>query len=231
MFVTGVDLGGTKIAAALAAPDGVVLGTAVIPTEPGAGPDAVVRRLAGAVRAAMHASNANHGDLARVAVGVPGPVDAQRGVVWTAPNLPGWREVPVSDLLASSLGVPVTLVNDAHAAALAEHRCGAGRGVDNMVYITLGTGVGGGIILNGELYGGARGTAGEIGHMILDPAGPHCSGGHEGCLEQFTSGLALAREARLRLQAEPEGLLWELCDSNPLQVTSQEVAAAGLKGD
>lgn len=230
-LVTGLDLGGTKISAALAQSDGTVVQALVVPTDAAEGPDRVIRRMAGAVRTLLRDSAATPSDLARVGVGAPGPVDSQRGMVWTAPNLPGWSEIPLADLLSKSLGVPVSLDNDAHVAALAEHRCGAGRGVDNMVYMTLGTGVGGGIILNGELYRGPSESAGEIGHMVLDPDGPACAAGHRGCLESLASGPALAREARRRLQESPGGLLWDLCDGNPLQVTPPEVAAAALKGD
>jgi glucokinase len=148
--------------------------------------------------------------IAAVGISTAGPANPRLGIVTTPPNLPGWHDVPLASLVGDRLRVPAWLENDANAAALAEHRRGAGRGCDHMLLIAVGTGVGGGLILDGSLYHGASGAAGELGHMLIVPNGPLCGCGRRGCLEAVASGRALERQA-LRLAAEqPAGLVARL---------------------
>ncbi len=153
-----------------------------------------------------------------VGLAIAGFVDARRGVVLHAPNIPGWRETPLADTVARALAAPVHLVNDANAAALAEARWGAGRGADPVLFVTVSTGIGGGLVHRGRLWAGARGLAGEIGHITVEPNGPRCSCGGRGHLEALASGWALARQARQRTgqaytaqqvaQAAAQGQAW-----------------------
>jgi len=135
-------------------------------------------------------------ELVAVGVSVPGPLDRERGVILAPPNLPGWHDVPLRDVLEAGLGVPVRLENDANAAALAEWRFGAGRGFDDLVYLTMSTGVGAGLVLGGRLYAGASGNAGELGHLSVEWEGEPCVCGQRGCLEAYVGGAAWTRRLR-----------------------------------
>ena len=191
----GIDLGGTKVLGSLVA-DGEIRKQEKRPTPVEGGPDDVVALIAEVV-------DALGGPGDGVGVGAPGMVDVDRGVVSRAPNLPGWtRSVPLRQLLTDALGgAPVAIDNDVNVGALAEHRLGAGRGVDNLLCIFVGTGVGGGLVLDGRLRRGPRGMAGEIGHMIVHPGGRQCGCGGFGHLESYAGRAGLEREARRRHEA------------------------------
>lgn len=222
----GIDLGGTKILSLLLDGDMRVLRSDYRATEAELGPDAVVERM-------VESALAVQGDERAVAVGIstPGPCDPERGVVTTAPNLPGWRDVPLASLLAERLSLPAWLDNDANAAALAEHRLGAGRGTRHMILIAIGTGLGGGFVLDGRLYHGASGAAGEVGHMLIVPEGPLCGCGRRGCLEAVASGRALEREA-LRLASEqPNGLVATLARKEGIEPDGRILDLAANAGD
>jgi glucokinase len=152
-------------------------------------------------------------------------------VVTAPPNLPGWKNVPLKRLIEEALSITAFLENDANAAALGEHRFGAGRGVQNMIYVTASTGIGGGLILNGQLYSGATGAAGEIGHMTVLPWGPYCGCGNRGCLEALASGTAIARDGRELVRRGVPTLIAELAAGNPERVTAKLVAEAADRGD
>ncbi|MBI4497397.1 MAG: ROK family protein [Chloroflexi bacterium] len=230
-LVVGVDLGGTKIAVAVADTEGRIQARQSAPTPAAAGPEAVVAAIVALVQRTVAGLALAGTRLAALGVGVPGPVETGRGLVWTAPNLRGWIEVPVRDLLERPLGVPVFVENDAKAAALAEHRSGAGRGCQHMVYLTVGTGVGGALVLDGRLYRGASESAGEIGHMILQRDGPLCGAQHRGCLESLASGPALARAARARLEAGRPSLLRDLVAGDLERLTAHHLHQAAQQGD
>jgi len=189
-YVVGVDLGGTKILTALADAGGNILARVRVPTPDAGGVTAVLDRLAETVREVSRGLSP-----AALGVGCPGPLDHVTGTVYQAPNL-GWRDVPLAFLLKERLGVPVFVENDANLAALGEYTRGAGRGVGHLVYVTVSTGIGAGLILDGRIYQGEGGGAGEIGHMTLEPDGPPCRCGRRGCLEALASGTAIARRAR-----------------------------------
>jgi glucokinase len=225
-----VDLGATKIFSLAALPDGREAGSDTRPTQARQGPQAVIGRIVDSVRAALAVAGAAATDLAAVAVAAPGPVDQERGVVRNPPNLPGWEVVPVVQILRDALGVRVILENDADAAALGEYAFGAGRDFRNMVFITVSSGIGGGIIVDGRLYRGATGAAGEVGHMVLDEDGPTCGCGQRGCLEALASGTAIAARAAALVAEGESPLLARLARESP-PLTAEDVQQAALEGD
>lgn len=189
MKTLGLDLGGTKIAAAVVS-EGVILARRRVAT-PQTGFEAVVAALVGAAEALL----TDYPEVRGVGVGSPGPLNLKDGVVLFAPNIPGFKNVPLVARLQSELGLRVTLENDANAAGYAEHRYGAARDFSSSVYITISTGIGGGLFIGDTVVHGATGAAGEVGHMTLLPNGPLCGCGHYGCWEALASGRAVAREA------------------------------------
>ncbi len=188
-----LDLGGTKVRALVADLQGRVYGEDIRPSRTEEGPEAVISRMVQALAAASGQAGVEVRELKGVGIASPGPVDAIRGVVPNAPQLPGWHDVPLVEIMSDRLGVEVRLENDATAAALGEHAFGGGQGTLHLLYLTVSTGVGGGIIIDGKLYGGKSGAAGELGHVMLDPHGPPCGCGARGCLESFASGTAIAK--------------------------------------
>ncbi|MCL6553583.1 MAG: ROK family protein [Firmicutes bacterium] len=223
----GVDLGGTKILVGLVDERGRVVVRQRVPTPVG-GPQAVVAVIVDSVRALCRRAGQEMGAVRGLGVGAPGPMDPVSGVVFEPPNLPGWRDVPLGSLLSAEVGLPVFVENDANAAALAERWAGAGVGVDDLVYVTVSTGIGGGLILGGRLYHGAAGTAGEVGHMVIEPGGPRCNCGRLGCLEALASGPSIAREARAAVAAGRPTVLAAIA---PQALDAAAVARAALDGD
>jgi glucokinase len=186
----GIDLGGTELRAAVVSADGRVLAHARTETAAMDGPDAVIGQMAalvGQIRGAHH--------ILGVGIGSPGPLDAAAGRVVHAPTLRGWNDVPLATLAAERLGLPVRIDNDANVAALAEWRFGAGRGLRHIVYVTVSTGIGGGVIVDGRLLHGRGSLAGEIGHMAITEAPIACACGGLGCWEALASGTALGQRA------------------------------------
>jgi glucokinase len=201
----GIDLGGTKIRSMAFDPHLNVLGEDYRETEAHLGRDAVIERMTESARAA-----AGGRPILAAGVSTPGPSNPKLGIVTTPPNLPGWHNVHLAEAISKKLGVPAWLENDANAAALAEHKVGAGKGLSHMILVTLGTGIGGGLVLDGRLYHGASGGAGEIGHIRIVEDGPACGCGARGCLEAVASGIALGREAVALALREPSGILAKL---------------------
>jgi len=187
-MLAGIDLGGTQVRVALARSDGRLIASIKTKTHLLATPQAMVDWAATEIE-----KHRGREKVRSIAIGAPGPIDGRRGVLVNPPNLP-WRNVPLAAMLHKATGAKVHLANDADMAGLGEFYRGAGRGTRNMVYITWSTGVGGGIIIDGRLHRGAHGTAGEIGHMIIDPNGPLDNCGQRGCLEVFCGGANLAKE-------------------------------------
>ncbi len=205
-----IDLGGTKLRALVADLDGRVYGQDIRPSQTDEGLDAVVSRMVESLTAAAEQAGAGLADLKGAGVASPGAVDVNRGVVPSAPQLPGWHEVPLVEIMSRRLGLEVWLENDATAAALGEHTFGGGRGSRHMLYLTVSTGVGGGIIIDGKLYRGASGSAGELGHVMIDAHGPPCGCGARGCLESFASGTAIARRGEELVAGGESQVLAEL---------------------
>jgi glucokinase len=197
-------------------------------TEPSGRPADDLARIAEDVAAVVAEAGLSLAEVRAVGVTAPGPLDPERGVVLLPPNLPGWRDVPIVARLRDALGVPVFLENDANAAALAEWHFGAGRGFRHLVYLTMSTGVGGGLILDGRLYRGVLGSAGEIGHMPVEWEGEPCPCGQRGCLEAYVGGAAWAR--RLRAHAPADGRVAALAGGRE-HVTPEHVVRAAREGD
>lgn len=228
-LVAGVDLGGTKIYTALADMEGNVLAEVQVPTEAGAGMERVLENICATLDRVCTAAGPG-GKVQAVGVGAPGPLDPRTGMVYQAPNL-GWENVPLAGLLQERLGIMVAVDNDANLAALGEKTFGAGIGVRDMIYMTVSTGVGGGLILNGKIYHGAAGGAGEIGHMVVEEAGPACSCGSRGCLEAVASGTALARRARALIREGRGKNILAAAGGNVEDVTAEHISRAAAGGD
>ncbi len=223
-WVVGVDLGASKVALGLIAPDDRIVAYRRMPTHASEGPQAVVERIARHM-AELERELPRGSQVAALGICTPGPVDHQAGVIIDPPNLPGWRHIPFRQMLAERLGIPIVLEHDAKAAALGEFHYGAGRGEPSMMFIVIGTGVGGASIINGKLYRGPHNAAGEIGHITLDRHGEPCSCGNRGCVETFVSGPALARRFQRALEQAREGPEW------PEPITGELVARLAQEGD
>lgn len=223
-LLVGVDAGGTKVAVLVADAQDAALGQATYPTDL-SGPEQTLAGIAAAIRVTLAVAGVPLDAVAAVGLGVPGRVDPETGVVRHAVNLK-WEALPVGDLLGGLLGVPCFVENDVRAAALGLQRHPAHAGVDHLAYLSVGTGIAAGVILNGRLHRGAHGMAGEIGHMIVDPAGPRCECGSRGCLEALTAGPAIAR---MGAQAVAAGAATVLRAADPL--TAEAVYRAAGAGD
>ncbi len=224
----GVDIGGTKIAAGVVDVDGRILRTARRPT-PRHDASAVLSEVAAVVDELQSAVD---GSIAGVGIGVAGGVDQSRSTVYFAPNL-AWSQVPVRTVVEAATGLPVVVENDGAAAAWAETRFGAARGHSHVVMVTVGTGIGGGIVIDGHVMRGAHGLAAEIGHLNAVPDGRSCGCGRNGCWEQYASGNALVREARaLAAERRQEaGTLLSLGDGTPEGVEGSHITKAAAMGD
>jgi glucokinase len=221
----GVDIGGTKIAAGVVDEEGSILETCKVPTP--STPAGVIDAIAEAVRTV----GSGH-PVDAVGIGAAGYVDDKRATVLFAPNI-NWRHETLKDKVEQRVGLPVVVENDANAAAWGEYRFGAGRGHDDVVCITLGTGLGGGIIIGGRLHRGRFGVAGEFGHIRVVPDGLLCGCGSQGCWEQYASGRALVRYARQRAAATPESAetLLGLGDGTPDGIQGRHISEAARAGD
>jgi glucokinase len=229
--VLAVDLGGTKIRAALVSSRGEVIARDYHPTLADEGPQPVTNRILSTIDSLLGKAGIASSQLHSISIAAAGIIDGERGLINSSPNLPGWHDIPLRGVVAEKYGVKSYLVNDANAAALGEHRFGAGRGVSNLIYITVSTGIGGGIIIDGQLYTGACGSAGEIGHMTIDINGPKCNCGQAGCLETLASGTAVAREAARRINQGEKSSLTEIVSGRLDAITAEKVDEAALRGD
>ena len=235
-YIIGVDLGGTKIFAGAVSKDGArTSGMRSIATQPELGAEGVVDRMVGLIEGVIldtiQETGATRKDFVGIGVGAPGPLDREKGLVVVAPNL-GWRDFPLRDRIGSRLNLPATLDNDANCATVGEFWLGAARGARNVIGITIGTGIGGGIIINGELYHGSSDVAGEIGHTTIDVNGRHCKCGNYGCLEAYASGPAIATRAREALAREDNAsMMTSMVDGQLDRLTAELVYDAAKKGD
>ncbi|MCL0057106.1 ROK family protein [Dehalococcoidia bacterium] len=229
LFVVAVDIGGTSFRVALADREGRLLARGAEPTRPQEGPGSGIQRLKDAIR--KTASSVSFKEVAGIAVGAAGPIDPLRGVILTPPSLPTWRDVRLKEQLEEEFQVPIWMENDADLAALGEHRFGAGRGCDRLIYITVSTGIGGGIIINGEFLRGGGLSVAEIGHVVVDPDGPVCNCGGRGHLEAVASGTAIARMAVESISQGHSSAISRLVGGHLSMVTAETVVEAAGQGD
>jgi glucokinase len=224
-LVVGVDIGGSKVAVLVVGADGQPLGRYVLERAVGA-QDGAVDVITGAIETALAQAGAGLHAVAAVGVGVPGRVDPDAGTVSLAVNL-GWEELPLGPLLADRVDAPVVLENDVRAAAFGLHRRRVLGDVDDLAYLSLGTGISAGVVIDGRLHRGTRGLAGEIGHIVLELDGPSCQCGLRGCFEALAAGPAIARIAREEIATGRDSDLW----TRDGAITAADVYAAAAAGD
>ncbi len=224
--VLAADFGGTNLRAAIVSEAGELLYRTENPTPSSGTPQSIIVEVVELLAAAVKASGATP---AAACIATAGLINANEGKVILAPNIPGFRNLVLTTPVAQRLEIPAFIENDASAAALGEFRFGAGRGTRHLLHATLGTGIGGGIVIDGRLYRGAKGLAGEIGHMIVDPGGPRCNCGSRGCLEAMVSGVALAERARRLLEQGKSKALHEIVGYE--EPTAEHLWKAAQKGD
>ncbi|MFE5321110.1 ROK family protein [Paenibacillus sp. NPDC056579] len=224
-YVVGIDLGGTKIAAALFDSKGEILNRERMETANARTAQEVVQRMVEMIRSVSQGRT-----LSGVGLASPGAVNSRDGIVLHGTNLPEWDNVPLKKWMGEALGVEVQVVNDANAAAWGEYVRGAGKGSENMVYVTFSTGIGAGIVLDGKMLLGTSSFAGELGHNIIDPNGPECSCGSSGCWETFASGTAI-RDAALQLMQTRSSLITELAASQDEAASAKHVFEAYKQQD
>jgi glucokinase len=232
-FVLGIDIGGTNLVVGSVAEDGAAMVAAASePTHSEAGATDVVDRLVGLAERAIATTRreAPGAEILGVGVGAPGPLDTKRGIVLLTPNL-GWVNMPLRQLIHDRLGLPAALDNDANCAVLGEWWVGAARGARHAIGITIGTGIGGGLIVDGRLYHGASDVAGEIGHTTIDTEGRRCKCGNYGCLEAYASGPNIALRAVEEMEAGAESRLRALVGGDLSKITAQTVYQAAADGD
>jgi glucokinase len=224
----GVDLGATKVAAAVVDAEGRAVASHVFPTKAEKGPEGIIDDITVCVQDMLRAAG---GSAEGVGIGVPGQIDAATGAVRFAPNL-GWRDVPLRDVLERSLGLPVVVTNDVRAATWGEWKHGAGQGIDDLVMLFIGTGVGGGIISGGRVLVGCTNTAGELGHLTIVAGGRPCHCRNRGCLEAYVGGWAIAEQAREAVARDPQaGRLLLALAGDAAAITTYTVGDAYARAD
>ncbi len=232
--IVGVDLGGTNIIVGTVTQDGEnVAGVQRRATPAAQGPDVVVKHIVGAVQESIAQAQrvwSKDIDVIGIGIGSPGPIDTKNGIVVTSPNL-RWTDVPLRELVSEIVDLPATLENDANCAVLGEWWRGAARGAQIVVGVTIGTGVGGGFVLDGRIFHGASDVAGEFGHMTIDSTGRRCACGNYGCLEAYASGPAIAKRAIENIEAGATSSLAQYVDGDLSRITAEEVYSAAKDGD
>ncbi len=224
-----VDIGGSKIMAALFSADGKMLSKDIRPTLAREGTNAVVGRLVTAIRETATKNKTSLEEIGGVGIACAGGIDTTRGIVVTpSPHLPGWTNLALARIIKKKTGIDTYVVNDASAAALGEQRYGVGKGVRNLVLLTLGTGIGGGIIIDGKLYLGKEGGAGELGHMTVEAEGLKCGCGNTGCLEIYASGTAIENDFISRIKKGEKSIL---TSEQIKRITTEKISEAAKKGD
>jgi len=228
--ILGIDLGGTKIDISCARLNGQELARKRIPTRPEDGPEKGLERILKTADEVLDGARVARVELAAVGLSVPGPWDHQAGAFLKLPNLSSWSGFPVRGHLENHFSIPIYMDNDANAAALAEWKFGAGRGCSDLIYLTMSTGIGGGLILDGRLYRGRNFNAGEVGHQVIVPGGAVCGCGLPGHLEGLCSGSGITRRLRRRVTAE-NSAMWQLAGGDPVNLSAEILVAAVRRGD
>jgi glucokinase len=226
--IVGIDMGGTALRALVVNPQNEILAVEKTPTNVAQKPEGLIRDLAALTEDVVRAAGLRKSQLRAVSIGAPGAVDPERGVVYHAPNL-GWDAVPLSAKLGKLLRVPVFAENDVNVGVVGEHVLGAGRGAQDLVGIFVGTGIGGGIILQGQLYLGARGAAAEVGHMIVQVDGPLCGCGNHGCIEALASRTAMERDVRAAIHSGQKSCVLKLMEERGKERMTSSVLQRALR--
>ena len=227
MNILGIDIGGTKSVVGVADETGKLLAHKRVDTPGALGPENIIALIRAAAQEVIDQCGVR---IDAIGIGCGGPMDSRTGALFLIPNLPGWEGLVLTDVFSQAFDAPAFIDNDATAAALGELMFGAGKGVDDFVYFTVSTGIGGGIVIGGKIYRGHGGNAAEFGHMKIMPGGPKCTCGDHGCLESLASGTSIARTARERLKKSTKTLLKDWAAS-PDEISAELVARAALKGD
>lgn len=228
-YAIGLDLGGTKILAGLVNSEGQMISQTQLPTASEDGEKAVIERVLAAIESVMAAKNVNRRRVRGVGIASAGVIDSKKNEIIFASNL-GWSNVPIGKLIEDKFNLPVRLMNDANASAVAEWMWGAGKGTANMIYVTVSTGVGAGIISDGRLLSGIDGSAGEFGHISIDWNGPLCLCGNRGCIENYSSGTAIENAARMALAKGDAAIGGSLLQDSK-DLTAKQIGEAALRGD
>ncbi len=238
-YSIGIDIGGTKSAVLLGNPQGgegpekFILRKEVFETRKAGGPMAVIQRMKELIHQILQERGLSTEDIIGIGISCGGPLDSREGIIMNPPNLPGWDNIPIKQILGEEFGLPVALENDANACAVAEWKYGAGRGYDNVIFLTFGTGLGAGLILDGKLYRGANDMAGEVGHVRLERWGP-VGYGKMGSFEGFCSGAGISQMARMKvLERIENGMSQDLCQGmeDLDQLNARDIAIAADRGD
>jgi glucokinase len=216
-YICGVDLGGTKINTGIIDYNGNVLESIKVLTNAQEGAEAGINRICESILQVLKLTGLQIRDLKGIGIGSPGPLDTKKGIILYTSNLPGWGNIHIIDIIKEKLKIPVKIINDANAAALGEFLFGEGRGINNLLYVTISTGIGGGAVIGGKLYGGANSNAVEIGHMTIDINGPKCGCGNYGCFEALASGTAIARFAKNFIESGRDSQIKFLSGNEPIR--------------
>jgi glucokinase len=229
--IVGVDLGGTSLRALAVDGRNQIMSVEKSPTQPDVSAASLIKDMAASVRKAVTAAGVSWSKVRAVSVGAPGAVDPEHGIVYKAPNL-GWENVRLAHKLETLLSVPVLVENDVNAGTMGEYALGAGKGTRDMIGIFVGTGIGGGLVLDGELHEGYRGAAGEIGHMIIEKNGPRCGCGKRGCVEALASRTAMEREVRRAIRHGARSVVLQIMkERKRIRMTSSIIVRALDKND
>jgi glucokinase len=229
-YYLGLDLGGTKILTGLADSEGKIIARSRRDTEADLGEDKIIENMIATIEDVLEKTEVTKDQIITLGIGSPGPLDSKKGIIIENANLT-WKNVPLVERMEAALGIKTLLQNDANAAALGEKWFGAGKNVENMVYITISTGIGGGAIINKELFTGVNDNACEIGHTVIDPNGPLCGCGNHGCLEAFASGTSIGKRAREAAAAGQSKEMLELADNIVEDIDAVICAQAAHQGD
>jgi glucokinase len=229
-YLVGVDLGGTFIKTALITLQGDIVKKVEIPSEKESGPERVINNICTSIQLAVKEAGQIFDQVQGIGLGTPGPLNTQKGIVCNAVNIPGFINIPLRDVIQERFGIPAYLENDANAAGYGEYWKGAGRGSSLMVAYTLGTGVGGGIIIDGKLIRGANDSGGELGHMTIVPDGEMCSCGNRGCVEAYASATFLVKHTSAKLKKGCPSLLTKWLEEGKI-LTAKLIDEARRAGD
>ena len=229
-YFIGVDLGGTKILTAVSDAKGKIVEKIKLSTEAAKGQDHVIDNILKSVEQVINKAKLKKENIVRIGLGSPGPLSIKKGLIYEAPNL-NWKNIPIVSILSEKTGLDITLENDANAAALGEKWFGVGQDVDSMIYMTVSTGIGGGIIIDKKILHGISDTAGEIGHFVIQTDGPICACGNHGCFEAVASGTAINGISKYLAAMHQESLLSKLVDGDISKIDGKIISDAAKQGD